>query len=264
MEEVFEKGFASIKPTLPPLHPECQKDADVEEKESPLKPEMLVAEDATLSKELEAKIAEYEKTLQKKNFFAGLQEGTPAYQAKQRQARRFYIKNFTKTPTKPEAKAQAENFKLQGNAAFSEHDFVKGCELYTKAIELDMKNTVYFANRAAALSNLDRFEDAVADCYSAILLDPKYVKAVTRLGTCYTKLGKTKEAREAFLSALGLEPENQVALDGLKTLDENDSAAQQAQSGIDFSAMLNNPETQNALHGILGQNADGTLSSFVG
>lgn len=261
MEEVFAKGFAPIKPTLPPLHPEPSAKADTDKKSSPLKPEELVGEDTALSQEIEAKIAEYEKTLQKKNFFAGLQGGTPAYQARQRQARRFYLKNFMKTPTKPEAKAQAENFKMQGNTAFSDHDFVKACELYTKAIELDMKNAIYFANRAAALTNLDRFSEAAADCYAAIVLDPKYVKAVSRLGICLAKLDKTKEARDAFLAALALEPENQMALDGIKALDESNPSVHQAhQQNTDFSAMLNNPETQNALHGILGQNADGVFS----
>ena len=49
--------------------------------------------------------------------------------------------------------------------------------------------------RAAALSNLDRFEEAVSDCKKAIELDPKYSKAYGRLG--YVTAHATRTGRSA-------------------------------------------------------------------
>jgi serine/threonine-protein phosphatase 5 len=46
----------------------------------------------------------------------------------------------------PEEKAVA--LKNDGNKAFAAHDWVKAIDLYTKAIELDDKQPVYYSNRA--------------------------------------------------------------------------------------------------------------------
>ena len=43
---------------------------------------------------------------------------------------------------------QAELFKNDGNKAFAAHDWPKAIDLYTKAIELDDKQPVYYSNRA--------------------------------------------------------------------------------------------------------------------
>jgi serine/threonine-protein phosphatase 5 len=43
---------------------------------------------------------------------------------------------------------QAVAFKNEGNTAFAAHDWPKAIELYTKAIELNDKEPVYYSNRA--------------------------------------------------------------------------------------------------------------------
>lgn len=43
---------------------------------------------------------------------------------------------------------QAVAFKNEGNKAFGSHDWPKAIELYTKAIELNDKEPVYYSNRA--------------------------------------------------------------------------------------------------------------------
>ena len=49
-----------------------------------------------------------------------------------------------------------------------------------KAIQLDPKNAVAYANRCAALINKGESDQALSDCNKAILLDPK--NAPTRFG----------------------------------------------------------------------------------
>ena len=48
--------------------------------------------------------------------------------------------------TSPEEQAVA--YKNDGNKAFAAHDWPKAIELYTKAIELNDKEPVYYSNRA--------------------------------------------------------------------------------------------------------------------
>ena len=48
--------------------------------------------------------------------------------------------------TSPEERAVA--FKNDGNKAFTAHDWPTAIDLYTKAIELDDKQPVYYSNRA--------------------------------------------------------------------------------------------------------------------
>lgn len=54
--------------------------------------------------------------------------------------------------------------------------------IFFRAIELNPKNAVYYCNRAAAYSRLDKHNEVISDCREAIKLDPSYGKAYGRLG----------------------------------------------------------------------------------
>lgn len=47
---------------------------------------------------------------------------------------------------------------------------------------MNPKNAVYYCNRAAAYSRVEKHTDAISDCREAIKLDPNYGKAYGRLG----------------------------------------------------------------------------------
>ena len=47
---------------------------------------------------------------------------------------------------------------------------------YSRAIDLDPDNAVYYSNRAAAHIRLENFGSAVADASRAIDLNPAYIK----------------------------------------------------------------------------------------
>lgn len=86
--------------------------------------------------------------------------------------------------TSPSAadKAAAEKHKQEGNAHMNGKQYDEAIDAYTKAIELDPSNPVYFSNRAAAHSSKSDHLSAVVDAEKAIELDPKFVRGYSRLG----------------------------------------------------------------------------------
>jgi len=90
-------------------------------------------------------------------------------------------------PPKPagptvEDKANADKLKQKGNSLMSGKNYDEAIETYTKAIELDPTNPVYYSNRAAAHSSKGDHLSATGDAEKAIEVDPSYVKAYHRLG----------------------------------------------------------------------------------
>ncbi|PKU36534.1 small glutamine-rich tetratricopeptide repeat-containing protein beta [Limosa lapponica baueri] len=69
-----------------------------------------------------------------------------------------------------------------GNNHMEEENYGAAVDCYTRAIELDPNNAVYYCNRAAAQSKLDNYSEAIKDCERAIAIDPKYSKAYGRMG----------------------------------------------------------------------------------
>jgi small glutamine-rich tetratricopeptide repeat-containing protein alpha len=88
------------------------------------------------------------------------------------------------TPITPSAedKAQAEKFKQSGNTQMSGKNYAQAIDSYTRAIELDPTNPVYYSNRAAAHTSKNDHLAAVHDAEKAIEVDPSFVKAYSRLG----------------------------------------------------------------------------------
>ena len=79
-------------------------------------------------------------------------------------------------------KREAEKLKQDGNAHMSKKAYDAAIDNYTKSIELDPENPVYYSNRAAAHSSKGDHEKAVEDSEKAIEVDPSFVKAYHRLG----------------------------------------------------------------------------------
>ncbi len=86
-----------------------------------------------------------------------------------------------------------------------EENYSSAVDCYTKALELDQRNAVYYCNRwvrwecvmyvfmcggdcwdcslrAAAHSKLGNYTEATGDCERAIAIDPSYSKAYGRMG----------------------------------------------------------------------------------
>merc|ERR1712013_344818 len=71
-----------------------------------------------------------------------------------------------KSPPSAADKEEAERLKTEGNNLMRTEKFVEALEMYSKAIELDGSNPVFYCNRAAAHSKMNNHHLAIEDCES--------------------------------------------------------------------------------------------------
>ncbi|KAG0216146.1 hypothetical protein BGX33_000410 [Mortierella sp. NVP41] len=116
-----------------------------------------------------------------------------------------------------EQKKNAEDLKVAGNRKVNEKEYAEAIRLYGEAIVLNPKNAVYYANRAAAYSQMGDHQNAITDSLKAAEVDPSYSKAYSRLGHAYFSVGKYKEAVTAYEKGLALEPNNATMKSSLAT-----------------------------------------------
>lgn len=164
--------------------------------------------------------------LRGKGFFAGVAEGTPEYSARMQLARDNFAKlHAQQTAPAPvevskEAEARGEALKAEGNEALKAGDAARAAELYAEASRCNPQNAVYHSNRAAALMQLGRDEEAVRECEAAVALNPAYARSYSRLGAALHKLGRYQEALDrGYSKALELDPAN-------ATVQENKAACE--------------------------------------
>jgi len=67
---------------------------------------------------------------------------------------------------------------------------------------------VYYSNRAACLLHLGRYAEAVNDCDVALLVNPRYAKALIRRMNAYEKTERTEEALKDAKMAQEIDPKN--------------------------------------------------------
>mmetsp|Transcript_6718 Transcript_6718/g.9640 ORF Transcript_6718/g.9640 Transcript_6718/m.9640 type:complete len:320 (-) Transcript_6718:70-1029(-) len=68
--------------------------------------------------------------------------------------------------------------------------------------------SVYYNNRAACLTHLQKYKDAIEDCDIAILVNPSYTKAYVRRMTCFEQSEQIEDALQDAKKALELSPTN--------------------------------------------------------
>eukprot|EP00197_Chlamydomonas_leiostraca_P003143 CAMPEP_0202869786 /NCGR_PEP_ID=MMETSP1391-20130828/13229_1 /ASSEMBLY_ACC=CAM_ASM_000867 /TAXON_ID=1034604 /ORGANISM="Chlamydomonas leiostraca, Strain SAG 11-49" /LENGTH=507 /DNA_ID=CAMNT_0049550165 /DNA_START=71 /DNA_END=1594 /DNA_ORIENTATION=+ len=105
-----------------------------------------------------------------------------------------------------EDKAKAEQEKDKANAAFKAKHFLQAIDGYTRAIELNPNNAIYYANRAFANTKLENYGSAVADATKALEIDPKYIKAYYRRGDANFAMGRCKLALKDLRLAAKVAP----------------------------------------------------------
>ncbi|KAH8547883.1 hypothetical protein BGW37DRAFT_509078 [Umbelopsis sp. PMI_123] len=107
-------------------------------------------------------------------------------------------------------KAAAVAEKELGNKAFQEQRYDQAIVHYTKSIQLDDQNAIYFINRAMAYLKSERFVEAERDSTIGLKLQPQHVKALFRRGMARRQLGKLAEARADLEQALQLSMDNGI------------------------------------------------------
>ena len=82
----------------------------------------------------------------------------------------------------------------------------RSAEMATRALALDPRNVEALSNRGAALRNLDRPAEALADYDRALALSPSHAQAHTNRGVALASLNRFAEAEAAYDRALALDP----------------------------------------------------------
>lgn len=105
--------------------------------------------------------------------------------------------------------AQAEGFKADGNRLLAAKQYTEAVEMYSRALELDPDNAVYFSNRSAAyLAMGDARGKALRDAEKCIELKPEWWKGYSRKGAAEHALLRFDAARATYNEGLKLEPDN--------------------------------------------------------
>ncbi|XP_018425906.1 PREDICTED: small glutamine-rich tetratricopeptide repeat-containing protein alpha [Nanorana parkeri] len=139
---------------------------------------------------------------------------------------------------------EAERLKTEGNEQMKLENFESAVSYYTKAIEHNPANAVYYCNRAAAYSKIGNYAGAVRDCEEAISIDPSYSKAYGRMGLALSSLNKHSEAVSFYKRALELDPDNDTYKSNLKIAEQKLKeipSPMAAPGGFDLAGLLNNP-----------------------
>ncbi|XP_076280434.1 small glutamine-rich tetratricopeptide repeat-containing protein alpha [Lasioglossum baleicum] len=168
----------------------------------------------------------------------------------------------------PEAKAEAERLKNEGNAFMKAEKHQEAIANYTKAIKLNGANAVYYCNRAAAYSKIGNHQQAIKDCNTALSIDPTYSKAYGRLGLAYSSLEKHKEAKASYQKALEMEPDNESYKYNLHVAEEklaevvvtNPNLVDMMHRAVADPAFLN--AMRNLIRGNGEQGAGGQMDAF--
>lgn len=180
--------------------------------------------------------------------------------------------NFTPTE---EVQIEAEKYKNLGNTAMQQEKPEQAVIEYSKAIECDNSNPVYYCNRAASNNKLKNYKLALRDCQIAIKIDPHYAKAYGRMGLAYTQMNNYKAALEAYTKAAELDPNDPLYVNNMQAAmsNLNKSSSTGGPSGGIFPGMsemstkiMSDPSVQQVFGELFagGQNASTVSGSNPG
>lgn len=179
-------------------------------------------------------------------FFQGAEKGSDEYQRRMAKVQEKWTERKQKKSTPVAEAADAEDLKKAGNAKLSAGEFDEAIALYTKAIQVDPNNAVYFANRAAAHMKLQNYSAAVSDSREAVRIDRNYVKGHYRLGLALEGESHVDEAVLVLEEALKVDKSQGGSLSA--SIQEQINRMQPpASQGFDLNSILQNPMMQNMM-----------------
>jgi len=110
----------------------------------------------------------------------------------------------------------ADEFKAQGNAALQAGKISEAIEFYTKAINADGSNHVYYSNRSAAYLKKGDATNALSDAESCLGLNPEFAKGYSRKGAALHGLKRFNDSITAYENGLTKFPADKGLKSGLE------------------------------------------------
>jgi len=115
---------------------------------------------------------------------------------------------------------KANEYRDMAMAAFSDGDYAKALEYFTKAIELNPGSAILHAKRANTLLKLSKLTAAIRDCDEAISVNPDSAQGYKFRGRAHRLLGHWIEAHQDLAMACKLDYDD-TANEWLKEVEPN-------------------------------------------
>ena len=152
------------------------------------------------------------------------------------------MKRLEKVKKEADAKAYlnpeiAEAHKNAGIELFKNGNFPGAIKEFDEGLRRDPKNVALYSNRAAAFIKLLEPAQGLKDAEKALEIDPKFVKAWVRKGTCHQIMKEYHKALEAFDKGLLLEPTSKECIEGKQKTVNLIQSSSHASSGNDEERM---------------------------
>jgi len=114
------------------------------------------------------------------------------------------------------SKQKAEEWKAKGNKEYANGNFSEAVKSYSKAIDEDPNNHLYFSNRSAAYAGLLNWEKALSDGSKCIQLKGDWAKGYFRKGLAEFEMKKYDASVNTLKQGLSVEPTNTDIRDKLR------------------------------------------------
>ena len=98
--------------------------------------------------------------------------------------------------------------KSYAEKAIKRKDYHGASKFYTEAIELDPSDATLYSNRSLCYLQMTEGDKALRDANTCIKLRPEWIKGYYRKGAALMSLEDYKEACDAFMAGLQLDPGN--------------------------------------------------------
>ncbi|VAH95724.1 unnamed protein product [Triticum turgidum subsp. durum] len=115
------------------------------------------------------------------------------------------VKYLLKVKHDKSTKVQLKSF---GEKAIKRKDYHGASKFYTEAIELDPSDATLYSNRSLCYLQTTEADKALHDANTCIKLRPEWIKGYYRKGAALMSLEDYKEACDAFMAGLQLDPGN--------------------------------------------------------
>jgi len=140
----------------------------------------------------------------------------------------------------------ADEFKAQGNAALQAGNITEAIEFYTKAVNTDGTNHVYYSNRSAAYLKKGDAVNALTDAESCLGLKPDFAKGYSRKGAALHGLKRFNDSIKSYEDGLAQFPADKGLLSGLEEVKRSKNppprAAAPPMGGVNPMASMFGPD----------------------
>ncbi|XP_013104965.1 RNA polymerase II-associated protein 3 [Stomoxys calcitrans] len=135
---------------------------------------------------------------------------------------------------------EANEIKDRGNNFVKLGKYMEAIEQYTAAIEHYPEDAIYYTNRALCFLKLERYDECIEDCDRATELDNLAVKAYYRRMQANESLGNNMDALKDCTTVLMIEPKNSEANRSLERINDRLRKNAKSAKGPNFTSLRSN------------------------